>query len=93
MKKIYLLWSILLLCFSHGIAQVSFQTKVSKNRLGLNERLRVSFEMNQNGDNFTPPSFNGFNVVGGPNQSVSNSLGQWGEKFFEILYLFSHANP
>ena len=49
MKKIYLLWSILLLCFSHGIAQVSFQTKVSKNRLGLNERLRVSFEMNQNG--------------------------------------------
>ena len=73
MKKIYLLWSILLLCFSHGIAQVSFQTKVSKNRLGLNERLRVSFEMNQNGDNFTPPTFNGFNVVGGPNQSVSNS--------------------
>ena len=73
MKKIYLLWSVLLLCFSHGIAQVSFQTKVSKNRLGLNERLRVSFEMNQNGDNFTPPSFNGFNVVGGPNQSVSNS--------------------
>ncbi len=73
MKKIYLLWSILLLCFSHSMAQVSFQTKVSKNRLGLNERLRVSFEMNQNGDNFTPPSFNGFTVVGGPNQSVSNS--------------------
>lgn len=73
MKKIYLLWSILLLCFSHSMAQVSFQTKVSKNRLGLNERLRVSFEMNQNGDNFNPPSFEGFTVVGGPNQSVSNS--------------------
>lgn len=73
MKKIYLLWSVLLLCFSQSMAQVSFQTKVSKNRLGLNERLRVSFEMNQNGDNFTPPSFNGFTVVGGPNQSVSNS--------------------
>ena len=55
------------------IAQVSFQAKVSKNRLGLNERLRVSFEMNQNGDNFNPPSFDGFTVVGGPNQSVSNS--------------------
>lgn len=73
MKKIYLLWSVLLLCFNQSMAQVSFQTKVSKNRLGLNERLRVSFEMNQNGDNFTPPSFNGFTVVGGPNQSVSNS--------------------
>lgn len=55
------------------IAQVSFQAKVSKNRLGLNERLRVSFEMNQNGDNFNPPNFDGFTVVGGPNQSVSNS--------------------
>ena len=36
-------------------AQVTFQTKVSKNRMGINERLKVSFEMNQNGDNFTPP--------------------------------------
>ena len=73
MKKIYFLCSLLMLCFNQSIAQVSFQTKVSKNRLGLNERLRVTFEMNQNGDNFTPPSFAGFNVVGGPNQSVSNS--------------------
>lgn len=73
MKKIYLLLSILSLCFSQSIAQVSFQTKVSKNRLGLNERLRVTFEMNQNGDNFNPPSFEGFTIVGGPNQSVSNS--------------------
>lgn len=73
MKKIYFLLSVLLLCFSQSVAQVSFQAKVSKNRLGLNERLRVTFEMNQNGDNFNPPSFNGFTVVGGPNQSVSNS--------------------
>ena len=73
MKKIYFLLSVILLCFSQSIAQVSFQAKVSKNRLGLNERLRVTFEMNQNGDNFNPPSFNGFTVVGGPNQSVSNS--------------------
>lgn len=73
MKQIYLLVSIFLLCFGQSLAQVSFQTKVSKNRLGVNERLRVTFEMNQNGDNFNPPSFNGFNVVGGPNQSVSNS--------------------
>lgn len=55
------------------VAQVSFKTKMSKNRLGLNERLRVSFEMNEDGDNFNPPSFEGFTVVGGPNQSVSNS--------------------
>ena len=61
------------MCLNQSVAQVSFQTKVSKNRLGINERLRVTFEMNQNGDNFNPPSFEGFTVVGGPNQSVSNS--------------------
>ena len=38
-------------------AQVSFEAKVSKKRLGLNERLRVDFEMNENGDNFIPPLF------------------------------------
>jgi hypothetical protein len=54
-------------------AQVRFEAKVSKNKLGVNERLRVDFEMNQDGDNFNPPSFSGFRVVGGPNQAISNS--------------------
>lgn len=56
-----------------SFAQVKFEANVSKNKLGINERLRVDFEMNQDGDNFKAPSFNGFTVVGGPNQSVSNS--------------------
>ena len=54
-------------------AQVKFNAKVSKRQLGVNERLRVDFEMNRDGDNFNAPSFEGFRVVGGPNQSVSNS--------------------
>ncbi|KAA3621980.1 MAG: protein BatD [Flavobacterium sp.] len=54
-------------------AQIQFEAKVSKNKLGVNERLRVDFEMNQDGDNFNPPSFDGFRVVGGPNQAISNS--------------------
>ena len=54
-------------------AQVKFEAKVSKQKLGVNERLRVDFEMNQDGDNFTPPDFSNFTVVGGPNQAVSNS--------------------
>ncbi len=53
---------------------VKFEAKVSKKRLGINERLRVDFEMNKDGDNFNPPSFEGFRVVGGPNQSISNSF-------------------
>lgn len=54
-------------------AQITFEAKVSKKKLGINERLRIDFEMNKDGDNFTPPNFNGFTVVGGPNTSVSQS--------------------
>jgi len=54
-------------------AQVQFETKVSKTSLGLNERLRVDFIMNADGDNFNPPSFEGFRVVGGPSQQISQS--------------------
>ena len=54
-------------------AQISFDAKVSKKRLGLNERLRVDFKMNENGDDFIPPPFTGFQVVSGPQQSVSRS--------------------
>ena len=64
---------VLLLLTSFAFSQVKFEAKVSKKELGVNERLRVDFEMNQDGDNFNPPSFEGFVVVGGPNQSVSNS--------------------
>ena len=64
---------ILLLVSSITFAQVKFEAKASKQKLGINERLRIDFEMNQDGDNFNPPDFSNFTVVGGPNQSVSNS--------------------
>ncbi|MCT8339457.1 BatD family protein [Flavobacteriaceae bacterium TK19130] len=72
LKSILSLMLVLFLGFS-GIAQVTFDAKVSKERLGVNERLRIDFEMNKDGDNFNPPDFNGFRVVGGPNQAISNS--------------------
>ncbi len=53
--------------------QIKFEAEVSKNKLGVNENLRIDFKMNKDGDNFSPPNFEGFNIVGGPNQSVSNS--------------------
>ena len=70
-------------------AQVQFEAKVSKNSLGLNERLRIDFTMNADGDNFVPPNFEacGFKVVGGPSQSVSQS---WvnGKSSFNKSYIF-----
>ena len=58
---------------SIATAQIKFEAKASKTKLGVNERLRIDFEMNKDGDNFNPPDFEGFTVVGGPNTSVSNS--------------------
>lgn len=67
----YLLF--LLLCFQGTIAQVQFEAKASRQSLGINETLRVDFVMNADGDNFSPPSFEGFRIVGGPSQQVSQS--------------------
>ena len=65
---------ILFLISFHGLwAQVQFEAKVSKNTLGLNERLRIDFTMNADGDNFSPPSFEGFRIVAGPSQQVGQS--------------------
>ena len=52
---------------------VTFEAELSKPRLGINERLRVDFNMNKDGDNFIPPDFEGFRVVMGPSQSISSS--------------------
>lgn len=67
--------------------QVSFRAKVSKKTLGINERLQIDFLMNEDGDNFTPPSFENFKVVGGPSQSISNS---WinGERTYSKTYTY-----
>lgn len=64
---------------------VEFVAKVSKEELGANERLRIEFTMNKNGDNFTPPNFKDFTVVMGPSQSVSES---WinGKRSFSKTY-------
>ncbi len=78
---------LLLLCFSTAWSQTKFEAKVSRKTLGLNERLRVDFTMNEDGDTFRPPDFEGFRIVGGPNQSVSMS---WlnSEKTFNKTYSY-----
>jgi hypothetical protein len=52
---------------------VTFEMQLSKDKLGINERLRVDFTMNKDGDNFKPPDFNGFRVIMGPSQAISSS--------------------
>jgi len=78
---------ILFLFTQAVLAQVQFEAKVTKQTLGLNETLRVDFVMNDDGDNFTPPNFEGFRIVGGPSQSVSQS---WvnGRSSFQKSYIY-----
>lgn len=73
MRRIVIL--IVLFLANSLVAQVKFEANVSKNTLGLNERVRIEFSMNEDGDNFVPPNFeaSGFRVVGGPSQSISES--------------------
>lgn len=87
MKKLVALF--FLIASNSLLAQVQFEAKVSKNSLGVNERLRIEFTMNADGDNFQPPNFeaSGFRVVGGPSQSVSQS---WinGRSTFNKSYIY-----
>lgn len=79
---------LLLLLFTQGVlyAQVEFKAVPSKTKLGVNERLRIEFVMNEDGDNFVPPSFDGFRAQG-PSQMISNS---WinGRRTFSKSYTY-----
>ena len=85
--KFYIL-GFLLLISQVFFAQIEFETSVSKNTLGVNQRFRVEFSVNKQGaDNFKPPSFNNFKVVGGPSSSVNQS---WinGKSSFSQSYIY-----
>lgn len=87
MKRIIVI--LVLFITNSLLAQVKFEANVSKNTLGLNERVRIEFSMNEDGDNFVPPNFEacGFRVVGGPSQSISQS---WinGRSSFQKSYTY-----
>ena len=72
--KFYISLFIYLLSISLVAQEATLRAKVSKNKLGVNQRLRIEFSIDkQGGDNFSPPKFTNFKVVGGPSQSVSQS--------------------
>ncbi|MDQ8010959.1 MAG: BatD family protein [Flavobacterium nitrogenifigens] len=84
MKRYLILF---LITFQGLMAQVQFEARVSKNSLGINERLRIDFIMNVDGDNFEQPSFDGFKMVAGPSQQISQS---WinGRSSFQKIYSY-----
>ncbi len=87
MKLKQILFILTLFVSFTGLAQVEFEAKASREKLGVNERLRIDFTMNQDGDNFNPPDFRGFKVIGGPNQSISQSFVN-GKRSFQKKYSY-----
>ncbi len=72
MKKLTL---ILFFLFSQMIfAQVEFEAKLSRTKIGLNENVRVDFTMNADGDNLQLPTFENFRIISGPFQQISTSI-------------------
>ncbi|MDG2193632.1 MAG: BatD family protein [Polaribacter sp.] len=88
LKYIYI-WAFISLLSQAAFTQTTFTTTVSKNKLGVNQRFRVTFSINKQGaDHFTPPSFKNFRVVAGPSQSVNQS---WinGKASFSQSYIYT----
>ena len=72
--KIYTSLLLLFITLTINAQESALKATVSKNKLGINQRLRVEFSTNKQGaDNFKAPNFKNFKVVGGPSQSVSQS--------------------
>ncbi len=69
---------ITLFLFSQYLLAQSFVASVNENKIGENDRLEVTFTFDGKDinsiENFSPPSFNNFKVLSGPNQSTSMQI-------------------
>jgi BatD DUF11 like domain len=63
--------------------EVEFKATPSRPSIGINEKLRVEFTMNRQGDNFKLPSFQGFQVSG-QGQTISSFAG--GKRSFKLTF-------
>ena len=80
---------LIFLSLSTWAQELSFKATVSKNRLGSNERLRITFTINKQGaDDFTPPNFKNFKLLAGPMQSTNFSYVN-GKRSFEQAYTYT----
>ena len=73
MKRTFFIFILSFFSICTATAQVEFN--VSAPRLvGVGETFRVTFAVNANIENFTPPEFSGLTVIAGPSQSTSTNM-------------------
>ncbi len=51
-----------------------FQAMVSNNKVAEGQKFRIEFRLSTSGSSFTPPSFTGFRIISGPQQSQSTQI-------------------
>jgi hypothetical protein len=75
MKKYgYILFFIFIATSVFAQSGIQLVTTLSKNKLGIHQRLRVDFTVNRQGaDHFELPKLEEFEVVGGPSSSINQS--------------------
>ncbi len=74
LKKATILFFTLLMTAVVSAQNIELITTVSKNKLGVNQRLKIEFKVNKQGaDDFSPPNFKNFDVIAGPSSSISQS--------------------
>ncbi len=67
-KLLYIL--LLSICTSTLVAQ-KFSATVNRNQVGVGEHFKITYTLDAQGSRFAAPSFRGFSVLSGPNQSQS----------------------
>ena len=72
MKIKYYILSLLILLSAGVFGQAKFIGTASKTTVGTGEQFEVSYTINTNADDFTPPNVTGLHILSGPN--VSNSF-------------------
>lgn len=71
MQKITFILGLILGLSVYGTAQVNFTANASKSKVAVGQRFSVEFSVNERGSNFRAPDFSGFQVLSGPNTSIS----------------------
>ncbi|MGM0566319.1 MAG: BatD family protein [Bacteroidota bacterium] len=73
MKKILFITILIFSMLSLAAQDVSFEAD-TKSPVKEGERFRIKFTLNAEGENFTPPDFDGFRVLSGPSRSSRSSM-------------------
>jgi hypothetical protein len=70
MKYVWVLMLVLTGIVRVSAAEITFEA-TAKSTVSVGERFQISFSLNNNGSGFKAPSFAGFDILSGPNQSTS----------------------